>query len=184
MLSPIRLSLLASFALSACVAAPSAVDEGMDERTDANGHSLESELASGGLDEPHSLSGLLEDLGLHVMRDVERLNEPEQLELAKSLRSAGVNLGSRSKLRLLADADAAADHGLDLTATGANVSPRQMQEDQLAGAAAAAKSDGGGFSVETLAIMVTALLGLASYVLQAKLARDAVGTQKMTATAT
>ena len=97
-----------------------------------------------------------------------RLNEAEQLELAESLRSAGVNLGSRSKLRLLADADAAADHGLDLTATGANVSPRQMQEDQPA-SAAAAKSDGGGFSVETLAIMVTALLGLASYILQAKL---------------
>ena len=110
MISPIRLSLLASFALSACVAAPSAVDEGMDERTDAKGHSLESELASGGLDEPHNLSGLLRELGLHVMRDVERLSEPEQLELAESLRSAGVNLGSRSKLRLLADADAAADH--------------------------------------------------------------------------
>ena len=60
MISPIRLSaLLASFALSACVAAPAAVestaassDEGMGERTDAKGHSLQAELASGGLDEP------------------------------------------------------------------------------------------------------------------------------------
>ena len=93
-----------------------------------------------------------------------RPNEPEQLELAESLRSAGVNLGSRSKLRLLANADAAADHGLDLTAAGGKVPPRQMQEEQPA-SAAAAKSDGGGFSVETLAIMVTALLGLVSYVL-------------------
>ena len=70
------------------------------------------------------------------MQDVRRLNEAEQLELAESLRSAGVNLGSRSKLRLLADADAAADHGLDLTATGANAPPRQMQEDQPSNAEA------------------------------------------------
>jgi hypothetical protein len=52
-----------------------------------------------------------------------------------------------------------------------------MQKDQPS-SAAAFKSDGGGFSVETLAIMVTALLGLVSYVLQAKLARGAAHSEK------
>ena len=176
MLSRTSFCLLASFAIGACVAAPSAVDEAIDTGRD-KGPALESELVSGGLDQPHALSSLLEGLGLRLMQDVRRLNEPEQLELAESLRAADVNLGSRSKLRLLANADAAADCGLGMMSTGANVSPRQMQEDQPA-SAAAAKSDGGGFSVETLAIMVTALLGLASYVLQAKLARDAAHSEK------
>ena len=173
--------LLASFALSACGAAPSAVDEeGMDEATDIEGrpHSLESELASGGLDEPHALSDLLEGLGLHMMENVRRLNAPEQLELVESLKEAGVDLGSRSKLRLLANAEAAAaNHVLDLTATSAKIPLRQMQ-DQSSNASASKSGNGGGFSVETLAIMVTALLGLGSYILQAKLARDAAHDEK------
>ena len=176
MLSLTSFCLLASFALGACVAAPSAVDEAIDKGRD-KGHSLESELASGGLDQPHALSGLLEGLGLRLMQDVRRLNEPEQLELAESLRAADVSLGSRSKLRLLANGDAAADHGMGIMGTGANATPRQMQEDQPSNAAAA-KSDGGGFSIETLAIMMTGLLGLASYILQAKLARDAAHSEK------
>ena len=170
------LCLLASFALSECVAAPPAVDEAIDKGRD-KGYSLESELAAGGLDQPHALSGLLEELGLRLMQDVWRLNAPEQLELADTLKAAGVDLGSRSKLRLLANADAAADHGLRVMATGANAPPRQMQADQPS-STAATKSDGGGFSVETLAVMVTALLGLASYILQAKLARDAAQSEK------
>jgi hypothetical protein len=173
MLSLTSLCLLASFALSPCVAAPSAVDEAIDKGRD-KGHSLAAELASGGLDQPHALTGLLEGLGLRLMQDVQRLNAPEQLELAESLRAADVSLGSRSKLRHLANADAAADNGMGIMGSGANAPPRQMQKDQPT-SAAASKSDGGGFSVETLAIMVTALLGLASYVLQAKLARAGRG---------
>ena len=41
-----------------------------------------------------------------------------------------MSLRSRSKLRLLASADAAADHGMGVMGTGANASPRQMQQDQ------------------------------------------------------
>jgi hypothetical protein len=115
MLSLTRLCLLASFALSECVTSPSAVDDTMDKR-----HSLESELAFGGLDQPHALTGLLEGLGLRLMQDVRRLNALEQLELVESLKVADVNLGSRSKLRLLANADAAAEHSLGIMGTGAN----------------------------------------------------------------
>jgi hypothetical protein len=154
------LCLLANCVLAAHFGAISAVHDFMDKATDKI-QSLESELASGGLEEPQALSGLLTGLGLHFMQDIRRLNEPELLELAESLQSAGVNLGSRSKLRLLAHVDAAADHALDLMAIGTGAPLRQMQDQPTS--AATAKSDGGGFSVETLAIMVTALLGLASY---------------------
>jgi hypothetical protein len=142
---------------------------------------LEAELAAGELDQPLALSGLLGDLGLHFMRDVRRLNDPEQLELVESLKTAGVNLGSRSKLRLLASVNAnmrAAvdfDQGL-VMATVAKPHRRKAQDQPLT--AATSKADSGGFSVETLAIMVTTLLGLASYILQAKLARDANHSEK------
>jgi hypothetical protein len=136
------------------------------------------------LDQPQALSGLLEELGLRSMHDVGRLNAPEQLELAESLWSAGVNLGSRSKLRLLANADAAADHGLGVMGTGANVPPRQMQENQPASAAASKpyggrrlQNTGGGPSMDSLALATTAILGIASYLMQAKISREATANQ-------
>ena len=65
--------------------------------------SLQSSLASGGLEEPQILSGILRELGLSSVQDVWLLNVLEQLELAESLRGEGVNLGSRSKLRRLSE---------------------------------------------------------------------------------
>ena len=66
--------------------------------------SLQSSLATGGLQQPQVLSGILLEMGLASVQDVRLLNVPEQLELAESLRASGVNLGSRSKLRHLSDA--------------------------------------------------------------------------------
>ena len=65
--------------------------------------SLQSSLASGGLEEPQILSSILRELGLSSVQDVWLLNVPEQLELAESLRLEGINLGSRSKLRRLSE---------------------------------------------------------------------------------
>ena len=67
---------------------------------------LEAELVVGGLNEPHALSNILRDVGLHSIGDVHHLNAPEQLELSESLRAAGVDLGSRSRLRRLSDGTA------------------------------------------------------------------------------
>jgi hypothetical protein len=64
---------------------------------------LEAELAVGGLNEPHAISDILRDVGLHSIGDVQHLNSSEQLELSESLRAAGVDLGSRSRLRRLSD---------------------------------------------------------------------------------
>jgi hypothetical protein len=84
------------------------------------------------LDQPWALSGLLEALGLQLMHGVRRLNKPEQLELAGPLKAADVNLGSRSKLRLLAaNARGVADHDLDLVAAISNAeAPRRQPQDQ------------------------------------------------------
>ena len=74
---------------------------------------ITAELEAGGLHQPLVLSKVLKGLGLDSMKNVRQLNEPEQLELAESLTAAGVNLGTRSKLRLLADggAPAVCGHG-------------------------------------------------------------------------
>ena len=48
--------------------------------------SLEAELESGQLDHPRVLSGILHELGLHLMGDVRLLNAPERLELSELLR--------------------------------------------------------------------------------------------------
>ena len=70
--------------LLACTAALTAAAAGQPP--------LEAELAEGGLNEPHALSDILRDVGLHSIGDVQHLNAPEQLELSESLRAAGVIL--------------------------------------------------------------------------------------------
>jgi hypothetical protein len=62
--------------------------------------SLQFSLAASGLEQPQVLSSILRELGLPSIQDVWLLNMPEQLELVESLREQGINLGSRSKLRL------------------------------------------------------------------------------------
>ena len=107
---------------------------------------LEAELAAGGLDQPLALSGLLAALGLQLMHDARRLNKPEQLELAGSLKAADVNLGSRSKLCLLAaNVRGVADHDLDLVAAISNTkAPRRQLQDQPPTAAASGTDSGPG----------------------------------------
>ena len=146
---------------------------------DVSGDSLQLDLvASGFVQHPSVLFDILHDeLGLLSMQDIRLLNAPEQLELAASLRDAGVNLGSRSKLRRLSDSNYEARSGIHddntiiISAEG-KPSPRRVQDESSASAVTDKKEDGGP-SIETLAIAVTALLSVGSYILQAKLARDA-----------
>ena len=65
----------------------------------ASSSSLPSALASRGLDQPNELAAILLDLGLSSFYSLRILNMAEQLELAESLKDAGVNLGTRSLLR-------------------------------------------------------------------------------------
>jgi hypothetical protein len=178
MRSAAKICLLANLVLSAHAlpkiqpdSSPAAEGDGITE-----GHSLEMGLASGGVEEPGTLSALLVELGLHSAQDLRRLNELEQLELAECLKHAGVSLGSRSKLRSWAAADTtrvARGHSLDIPTARAKIWRRVQDQPS-----SAATSSGGGVSVETIAIAVTVLLGLASYILQAKLARDHIHSEK------
>jgi hypothetical protein len=137
--------------------------------------SLHSSLAAAGLEQPQVLSGILRKLGLPSVQDVRLLNIPEQLELSESLREQGVNLGSRSQLRRLSEGDRKVPPGLvsddGVRSADPRTSHRRVQD-------APAKTENSGFSMDTFAIAVTALLGVVSYVLQAKLARDAASSEK------
>jgi hypothetical protein len=120
--------------------------------------------------------------------DVQHLNPPEQLELSESLRAAGVDLGSRSRLRRLSDVVAdlpTAARGSSIESLiqpagpcgggGSVLQPRRTQTKE--GTAADAKG-GGELSMDTLAVMSTAVLGIATFVLQAQVAKNAEATQK------
>ena len=147
---------------------------------------FEAELAVGGLNEPHALSDILRDVGLHSIGDVQHLNSPEQLELSESLRAAGVDLGSRSRLRRLSDGaagvpTAASSHEsfwpVESTCRGGNsLQPRRAQTKE--GVAEADVQGGGGLSMDTLALMSTAVLGIATFVLQAQVAKNAEAAQQ------
>ena len=124
------------------------------------------------MDPPQGLANILNDLGLHTMQDVRLLNTPEQLELAESLRTAGVGLGSRSKLRRLSEATTlnsnvfrgCAPFDLDRHAfEGASEAARRLQESKLR------ESEGPGISAETLALIFTGVLAIAGYIFQARL---------------
>ena len=128
--------------------------------------SLEAELESGQLDQPRVLSTILRELGLHLMGDVRLLNAPERLELSESLRAAGVDLGSRSKLRRLSGGDTQSEQQLQLDESAPLTidNHRQLQEKT-------------GFSLEVAAIVFTGLLAMVGYVVQARSAQKSSDAQ-------
>jgi hypothetical protein len=121
---------------------------------------------------------------------VHHLNAPEQLELTELLRAAGVDLGSRSRLRRLSDqpADvpttAASSHesfrpdqpDVGPRRGGDSLQPRRVQTKE--GVVEADVKGGGGLSMDTLALLSTAVLGLATFMLQAQVAKNAEAAQR------
>ena len=156
--------LLATVALATCAA------ERQPSVPSKDSASLEAELESGQLDQPLVLSAILRELGLHLMGDVRLLNAPERLELSESLRAAGVDLGSRSKLRRLSGGGTQSEQQLQLgectplTIDSVKETHRQLQEKT-------------GFSLEVAAIMFTGLLGMVGYVVQARSAQKSSDAQ-------
>ena len=165
--------LLATVALATCAA------ERQPSVPSKDSASLEAELESGQLDQPLVLSAILRELGLHLMGDVRLLNAPERLELSESLRAAGVDLGSRSKLRRLSGGGTQSEQQLQLDESAlltidsvkdktpqrkVEENHRQLQEKT-------------GFSLEVAAIVVTGLLGMVGYVVQARSAQKSSDAQ-------
>ena len=152
--------LLVKLALAACAA------EQQSSTPSEDLASLEAELESGQLDQPRVLSTILHELGLHLMGDVRLLNAPERLELSESLRAAGVDLGSRSKLRRLSGSGTQSEQQLQLDESAPLTidNHRQLQEKT-------------GFSLEVVAIVFTGLLGMVGYVVQARSAQKSSDAQ-------
>ena len=174
--------LLVVLATTLAAAAAKALSASPDEAAG----SLQSNLAAGGLEQPQVLSGILRELGLPSVQDVRLLNLPEQLELSKSLREQGVNLGSRSKLRRLSEeAIASGDEPAEGTSReksgtkhrktppGSGRSERDLHKGAQSEQRRQLQSRGGGFSIEVAAIAFTGLIGMVGYAVQARSAQKA-----------
>jgi hypothetical protein len=112
-----------------------------------------------------ALRAELVKLDLADPREVLLLDTEEREELSGALKAAGIPLGARARFRREVV-------GVDvMSPKGETPSVRRVQSTENEGSPPAPASQG--FSIETAAITVTALMGVISYVLQAKLARDA-----------
>ena len=116
----------------------------------------------------------LRTLGFEEALDLQLLlpSGPEQMELMEELRVRGASIADRGKIRLLLNGDVhATSDAINLSAAGAAAaacagseaqplqSARQLQE-------AATASSGQGISTDTLAIVLSVLVGAAGYLVQ------------------
>ena len=134
---------------------------------------LPASLSHAGLEHPDSLTEALHAIELRSLQDIRMLDIGERAEMFASLQGMDVGLGSRAKLRRLADAPSAtverSTEGLEQDAdwvyprAQATVTRRQLQS---------------GGSMDSIALAMTALLGIVSYFVQAKISRDAERSQK------
>eukprot|EP01052_Picozoa_sp_SAG31_P036409 SAG31_NODE_4540_length_3153_cov_3.328422_1_plen_501_part_00 len=132
-------------------------------------------------DRDHGAAPLLEEHGFRTALDLRLLDVAgaEAVELMEELRQGGVSIGDRSKVRLLLGEPAgdccstrrfaAAPEGEPATmASSADhcfVRRRQLQEETV--------GSGGGMSTDTIAIVLSLLVGTAGYLVQAHTARRA-----------
>ena len=136
--------------------------------------------------EPQAVARILTDIirvdatGGEWLADLRGFDSTERAELCDALRSEGVGLADRSKLRILATipetplwqtSALVSESRTQVHSTRAQfaeptarASPRQLQES--------------GGSMDSIALAVTALLGIASYLVQTKISRDAERSQK------
>jgi hypothetical protein len=134
---------------------------------------LAARLEAVGLHDPHGMGAALEGLGLRTPADLALLDDWAVAELDTELREGGASLGDRAKLRIRGigggfSLQATLAHGDGDTST---LQPRRAQAKEGAGKVEA--EDGGGLSADTLALVSTAVLGIATFVLQARAAKNA-----------
>jgi hypothetical protein len=102
------------------------------------------------------------------LADLHGFDKAERIELCDALKSQGVALADRSKLRRLATSGRKSPDSTvvpQMTELTTRSMPRKLQE-------------GSSGSMDSIALAVTALLGIVSYLVQAKLSRDAERSQK------
>jgi hypothetical protein len=139
-------------------------------------------LSAAGMAEPEAVARVLTDtIGLQAstseggswLADLREFDATERSELYETMRSDGVALADRSKLRRLAFPLAAAP---ELVCIGSFTN--SLTEEATTGSTARQLQQQSGGSLESVALAITALLGMASYLVDAKLSRDAKQLQK------
>ena len=134
---------------------------------------------------------LLEGLGLRTAVDLRLLGGgPEAQETMDALKTAGVSVGDRSKIRMLVGdrahlsrlfGGAAAQAGGEVSADATAGTGRAPRSDSLVVEASQPRrglqteptADSSGMSLDTIAILLTVLVGTAGYAMQAYLAQRA-----------
>ena len=141
---------------------------------------LEPALLAAGLEDPGAAHHALRELGLTSLRDIRLLDAAEEVELKAALALADIVLGDRSKIRIVAatgelgfgpaDCKTAQDpsDGELIRAT------RRLAEK----GDTAASADTPWVSGDILALMVTALLGIGTFALQARSAKQSDANQR------
>jgi hypothetical protein len=152
-----------------CLAATAlATSPTIDETACSPPGTVECTLRTAGVRDPALLAGSLLRAELRSIGDVVELDGAEAAELFDELRAKAVPLGDRSRLRKAARlSDGRAQMGtFGLTADQSLVGPekRAAPRRQL-------QSGDGGFSIEVAAIVVTGLIGMVGYVVQARSAQ-------------
>eukprot|EP01052_Picozoa_sp_SAG31_P001689 SAG31_NODE_57_length_29727_cov_12.584568_10_plen_163_part_00 len=131
---------------------------------------------------PKALLVLLREHGFHTALDLRLLDQrgQETAELMDQLRLGGVSIGHRSKVRLLlgdnhhggGDIRTTSDCGepktmARISADRGSHCRRQLQD-------ASSSSDGGGMSADTIAIVLSVLVGAAGYLVQVRIGTLAI----------
>ena len=142
---------------------------------------LEPALVAAGLENPGAAHHALRELGLTSLRDIRLLDAAEEVELKAALALADIVLGDRSKIRITA----ATGHEL-----GSGPSECKKTQDPSDGELireprrlaekgdTTASADTPWVSGDILALMVTALLGIGTFALQARSAKQSDANQR------
>jgi hypothetical protein len=123
-----------------------------------------------GLRDPAATGAVLGSLGLLTVGDVTMLNTEEKAELRLALVTGGVLLSERAKFRRALD-ETRRDTEQKTPSSG--TSQRVLQE----GDGAKGSGASSGLTSDTIAVLLTALLAIAGYLVQNKQAQDANATQ-------
>ena len=141
-------------------------------------HELREGLSSAGVADPSTLSQALQTLELECALDLSELDGEEHAEMMGSLEAASVLLEARSKLRRMISSElhilswspaSLIQYSILRTGNGEEM-PRQLEKESKAGA--------DGVSMDTIAVLITAALGLGSFFVQARAAKAADITQR------
>jgi hypothetical protein len=146
-------------AAGACAADPAGVAE------------LHVILVEGGLEDAREASNTLRGLGLGTLLEVELLDTTERLELAGHLKAAEISLGDRARLRRMTSRRV---YTGDNSAAIAYSNERDKTEGQHRQAQTEnSHKESSTLSMDTAALVLTALFGCGGFIIQARVAKAA-----------